>query len=130
MLRLSLIHIQMCIRDSYSAYDIIKAIRTRAGVGTSNSDPYLEECKADKNKMRELIRNERRLELCFENFRFWDIRRWGISLTETARGVDVNNNVYTPLNVEERAYKDYMYYGPIPYSETLKYNKIIQNEGW
>ena len=92
----------------YSAYDIIKAIRTRAGVGTSNSDPYLEECKADKNKMRELIRNERRLELCFENFRFWDIRRWGISLTETARGVDVNNNVYTPLNVEERAYKDYM----------------------
>lgn len=114
----------------YSAYDIIKAIRTRAGVGTSNSDPYLEECKADKDKMRELIRNERRLELCFENFRFWDIRRWGISLTETARGVDVNNNVYTPLNVEERAYKDYMYYGPIPYSETLKYNKIIQNEGW
>lgn len=115
---------------SHSAYDIIKAIRTRAKVGTSNGDPYLEECKADKEKMRTLIRNERRLELCFEGFRFWDLRRWGIDLTEVARGVDVNNNVYSPLNVEERAYEDYMHYGPIPYSEIIKYNKIIQNQGW
>lgn len=115
---------------SYSAYDIIKAIRERAGVGTNNDDPYLEECKANKDKMRDLIRNERRLELCFESFRFWDLRRWGIKLTEAARGVDVNNNVYLPLTVEERAYKDYMLYGPIPYSEILKYNKLIQNKGW
>ncbi|NDV81616.1 RagB/SusD family nutrient uptake outer membrane protein [Bacteroides sp. 51] len=115
---------------SYSAYDIIKAIRERAGVGKDNGDPFLEECKADKNKMRELIRNERRLELCFESFRFWDMRRWGMNLTETARGVDVNNNVYTFLNVEERVYKDYMQYGPVPYSETLKYDNLIQNKGW
>ena len=32
--------------------------------------------------MRELIRNERRIELCFENFRFWDLRRWNVDLTK------------------------------------------------
>jgi hypothetical protein len=60
---------------SYSAYDVIRAIRQRAGVGGA-TDPYLEECAADKDRMRALIRNERRLELCFEGFRFWDLRRW------------------------------------------------------
>ena len=49
----------------YSAYDVIKAIRKRAGIGGTN-DAYLEACAASKDKMRELIRNERRLELCFE----------------------------------------------------------------
>ncbi len=56
----------------YSAYDVIKAIRKRAGIGGTN-DAYLEACAASKDKMRELIRNERRLELCFEGFRFWDL---------------------------------------------------------
>jgi starch-binding outer membrane protein, SusD/RagB family len=116
---------------AYSAYDVIKAIRKRAGVGTTNGDPYLEECKADKDKMRTLIRNERRLELCFESFRFWDLRRWKANLNETARGMDVNGTVYTPLNsVENRSYQNYMYYGPIPYSEILKYTNLVQNNDW
>ena len=113
---------------SYSAYDVIKAIRQRAGI--EGEDPYLEECAADKEKMRKLIQNERRLELCFEGFRFWDLRRWNASLTETARGVDVNDGVYTPLNVENRSYQSYMLYGPIPNSEILKYNQLQQNAGW
>lgn len=54
----------------YSAYDVVKAIRQRAGIGENGSDPYLESIKGDRDKMRELIRNERRLELCFEGFRF------------------------------------------------------------
>ena len=60
--------------NGYSAYDVIKAIRKRAGIG-GTSDPYLEQCAGDRDKMANLIRNERRLELCFEGFRFWDIRR-------------------------------------------------------
>jgi starch-binding outer membrane protein, SusD/RagB family len=115
---------------SYSAYDVIKKIRNRAGVGTTNGDPYLEECKADKNKMRDLIRNERRLELCFESFRFWDLRRWKAPLNETAKGMDVNGTSYTPLDVENRAFTDYMYYGPVPFSEVLKFNNLSQNKGW
>lgn len=115
---------------AYSAYDVIKAIRKRAGVGLSNGDAYLEEIKGDKEKMRELIRNERRLELCFESFRFWDLRRWKANLNEAARGLDVNGASIAPLNVENRTYQDYMYYGPIPFSEVLKYNKLVQNKGW
>ncbi len=114
---------------SYSAYDIINAIRKRAGVGVNNGDPYLEECRNDKGKMRELIRNERRLELCFEGFRFWDIRRWKVNLNETAKGMNPSSS-YTVFDVEKRSYSDYMFYGPIPYSEILKYRNLEQNQGW
>lgn len=114
----------------YSAYDVIKAIRKRAGVGTSNGDPYLEECRNDKDKMRQLIRNERRLELSFEGFRFWDLRRWKSDLNQPALGMDVNGNNYMPITVEQRSYTDYMHYGPIPFSEILKYNNLVQNKGW
>ena len=114
---------------NYSAYDIIKAIRKRAGVGGAN-DPYLEECAADQDKMRELIRNERRLELCFEGFRFWDVRRWKLDLNEPVYGLEWNGNGYRRITVEERSYEDYMYYCPIPNSEVLKYSNLIQNKGW
>ena len=114
---------------NYSAYDIIKAIRKRAGVGGAN-DPYLEECAADQDKMRELIRNERRLELCFEGFRFWDVRRWKLDLNEPVYGLEWNGNGYRRSTVEERSYEDYMYYCPIPNSEVLKYSNLIQNKGW
>ena len=115
--------------NGYSAYDVIKAIRTRAGVGTNNGDPYLEECKNDQIKMRELIRNERRLELCFESFRFWDLRRWKSNLNEPVLGTDASNG-YSTFSVESRVYESYMNYGPIPHSEILKYNNLVQNKGW
>lgn len=115
---------------SYSAYDVIKAIRKRAGVGTSNGDAYLESIKNDKEKMRELIRNERRLELCFESFRFWDLRRWKSMLTESAKGMSIKGETYTVITVENRKYSDFMNYGPIPYSEILKFDALVQNKGW
>lgn len=112
----------------YSAYDVIKAIRSRAGI---NDVAYLDECAATKEKMRELIRNERRLELCFESFRFWDLRRWKANLNEPAKGIDIKGGSYTLLpEVEERSFTDFMYYGPIPQSEVLKYSNLQQNKGW
>lgn len=120
---------------NYSAYDIIKALRQRAGVGTSNGNSYLESIKGDKDKMRQLIRNERRLELCFENRRFWDLRRWKENLNEIAKGIQIDKLPdgtlkYTLIDVETRNYKDYMYYGPIPYSEIQKWSLLEQNAGW
>ena len=115
---------------TYSAYDVIKAIRQRAGVGLSNNDAYLESIKGDKELMRTLIRNERRLELCFEGFRFWDLRRWNAPLTEIAKGVSITNNVHTIIDVEARNYQDFMRFGPIPFDETLKFSALKQNAGW
>ena len=111
---------------SYSSVDVIRAIRQRA-LGIS-SDPYLDECAGDKDKMRELIHNERRLELCFEGFRFWDLRRWKEDLTVTVKGFDVSTG--EEFDVESRSYSNYMNYGPIPFSECLKYDKLVQNKGW
>lgn len=116
--------------NNFSAYDVIKAIRARAGVGTSNGDEYLESVKGDKEKMRELIRNERRLELCFENKRFWDLRRWKANLNETATGMEINGTSYKKFDVEKRDFKDYMIYGPLPYSDVLKFSNLEQNAGW
>lgn len=114
----------------YSAYKVVKAIRQRAGVGAENGDAYLESIKNNKDKMRELIRNERRLELCFEGFRFWDLRRWKVGLTEPAKGIRISQGNYTEFTVENRNYADYMNYGPIPYTEVLKFDELKQNKGW
>lgn len=112
----------------FSAYDVISAIRKRAGI--SQPDAYLESIKSDKDAMRTLIRNERRLELCFEGFRFWDLRRWNLDLDTSAEGDKIQGGVHQKITVESRLYKEYMNYGPIPYSETLKFNALQQNKGW
>lgn len=119
---------------NYSAYDIIKAIRARVH-DAGWQDPYLESIKGDQAKMRELIRNERRLELCFENHRFWDLRRWKANLNEGAKGASITSTGagvtnYNITSVEPRQYQDYMIYGPIPYSEVLKWSNLQQNDGW
>lgn len=116
--------------NGYSAYDVVKALRRRAGIGLDNGDAYLESIKDSKEKMEQLIRNERRIELCFEGFRFWDLRRWKSSLTEAAAGMSISGGNYTAIEVDQRSFADYMYYGPIPYSELLKYNELKQNKGW
>jgi hypothetical protein len=110
----------------YSARDVIAAIRKRAGI--TQPDTYLASINTTAD-MRTLIQNERRLELCFEGFRFWDLRRWKADLTVAADGVTISNGTYTINQVEVRAYKDYMYYGPIPYTQVLTFG-LVQNQGW
>lgn len=114
--------------NAYSAREVVRAIRMRAGI--SQPDGFLE-AVSTKEEMRNLIKNERRLELCFEGFRFWDIRRWKDDLTEPARGVRVTESgEYNYFEVEKRAYDNsYMHYGPIPESEIIKFN-FVQNKGW
>ena len=125
-----------------SAYDVIKMIRQRGGIGKDEKgeyvgDPYLDECASDNTgaKMRDLIRNERRIELCFENKRFYDLRRWLLPINVSAKGVQVDQNDdetlrYTILDVEPRQYESYQYYGPIPNSEVLQWSALQQNKGW
>ncbi len=131
-----------------SAYQIIKLIRERAGIGKDEfgrplpgGDLYLEKIKNDKEKMIELIRNERRLELSFENKRFWDLRRWKMPLNTVIKGMkveridpkDENSPLkYTVFDLnEKRVFDDsYQWYGPIPKGEMLKWSNLKQNKGW
>lgn len=128
----------------YTAYDVIKAIRERAGLGTNEvgialpeGDAYLEDCANDQAKMTDLIRNERRIELCFENKRFWDLRRWMLPLNEGVKGMKIDRDedtsalTYTVIDVEDRVYDNsYQCYGPLPKGEILKWSNLKQNKGW
>jgi len=121
--------------SKWTAKSVIKSLRERAGICAGVDDPYLNECAQNKDKMRELIRNERRLELCFENHRFYDLRRWQVDLNklnETVKGAEISapNAGFKTIDVEQRSYKQHQFFGPIPYSEILKYDALQQNSGW
>lgn len=119
---------------AYTARDILAKIRTRAGIPAS--DPYLlTDVGSDQTLFRDLVRNERRLELCFEGSRFWDIRRWNLieTMKETAEGMSITfdgtTKTYNVIDVEARNYSDHMIYPPVPYSAVIK-SGLVQNKGW
>lgn len=119
----------------FTPRSIIAGIRKRAKItSVGTGDAYLN--TLDTEGLKQLIRNERRIELSFEGFRFWDMRRWGLNMDETIRGMKIVNNngiyEYTVIdNVENRVYQSFMQYGPIPFEQILKCNNIlIQNKGW
>ncbi len=116
----------------FTAKDKLAELRARAGL---TPDDYLAGV-TDAAELRDLIRNERRLELCFEGFRFWDVRRWEdqATMTEPVRGAFItfeadSSYSYAYSDVEKRIFSPTMIYGPIPYEETLKYD-LEQNAGW
>lgn len=119
----------------YSAYDVVKLIRQKSG-GIPKVDKYLDEVAGDKELFRQLIQNERRLELAFENHRYFDMRRWFLPLNEDVKGVTVTKDaqgtpLYTEKTVEERNLNDVRYYYlPIPHGEILKNPNLENNMGW
>jgi hypothetical protein len=116
--------------STMSAKDIIRDVRARA-LGIV-ADPYLD-AQTTPDAMRTLIQNERRLELCFEGQRFWDLRRWNLPLNETATGYFYSGSSYIPFDVENRfdaTDADYSRYLPIPDKETLKFSELEQNDNW
>ncbi|MFO7756764.1 MAG: RagB/SusD family nutrient uptake outer membrane protein [Bacteroidales bacterium] len=79
----------------FTAADALAKIRERAGIDSDPStsgyqDQYLDDAAAaGKATFRDLVHNERRVELSFEGFRFWDMRRLNEDLNHTVRGVTV-----------------------------------------
>jgi hypothetical protein len=110
-----------------TARDVLAAIRKRAGI--TQPDAYLASITTSA-EMQQLIRNERRLELCFEGHRFWDLRRWSAPLNEPAKGVAIEGGSYEVIDVEARAFLPYMLYCPIPNDEVIKYPELLQNKDW
>ena len=90
-----------------------------------------------KEEMREKIRHERRVELAFEDHRFWDVRRWMTApddLNAPLKGVKVtrlsyNSFEYQSVEVESRSFKRSMYFYPIPQNE-LNITGWPQNPLW
>ncbi|MDR0543351.1 MAG: RagB/SusD family nutrient uptake outer membrane protein [Dysgonamonadaceae bacterium] len=115
-----------------SALDALNAVRTRVGM------PKFENNKpVDYENVKEGIRHERRIELCFEGHRYWDLKRWKLAeqvLNAPVHGIEITGNgtkidSWREFEVEKRVFTPNMYLYPIPYSELLK-TKMMQNEGW
>lgn len=125
-----------------SAKDAIRYLRIRktydgtAGIGTT--DPYLNEvAAAGESAFDQFVKNERRIETCFEGFRFYDLRRWATPLAELnksvhgAKVVKNSDGSFTyDLNMEVETRQFNSHYLPIPYDEMLRMSNLVQNEGW
>lgn len=117
-----------------SVYAAINAIRQRPSVMM----PVLK-AGLTQAQMREKIRNERRIELAFEEHRFYDVRRWKIAnVTENApaNGIEIgkSGNAFT-YKVKEaltgKAFAEKQYWLPIPRAEIqASNNKLEQNPGY
>ncbi len=117
----------------YSAYEILKTIRSQAG--GINFDLYLDEMAQSKDSFRKLIQNERRLEFTFENHRYFDMRRWVLPLNEEVEGVAVTRKEdgtfsFKVQKVEQRKYEVKNYFMPLPYAELEKNKNLMNNQGW
>ena len=112
-----------------SARELASKTRVRAGM------PELPE-GLSKDAFWTRYKNERMVELAFENHRFWDVRRWKeadkyfkniIEMQITKNADDTFS--YTRKNVS-RQWDDKMYLFPIPQSERMKNPNLAQNPGW
>lgn len=115
-----------------------------------NLPPLLLSDVSSQELLRKVVRQERRVELAFEGFRYFDVLRWGIAMDElnhTFTGVKlsddpnarnyrgsgataspVDENMY--YQFEQRKWSAHNRYFPIPQSE-LNINKSLkQNEGY
>lgn len=120
-------------KSDQSVLDAINAVRQRPDV---NMPPIT--ALGSKEVMRNIVRNERQVELAFEGLRYFDIRRW-MTAEAVAPGivrgmtyVDGNGNLKTVgLTGFEKVFnknKDYLW--PIPQRETELNPNITQNPNW
>ncbi len=114
-----------------SVYSAINAVRTRSNM------PALP-AGLNQIEMRNRIRHERRVEMAFEEHRFFDIRRWKIAenvlngtlhgIQGTLNGTAVSYRIVDVANTKFEANKMYLY--PIPFKETASNSKMVQNPNW
>jgi hypothetical protein len=113
-------------------------LRKRATIKPGTNNRYGVRAGITQDELRDLIRNERRVELAFEEHRFWDVRRWKIAeraLNAPLMGVQIVRNTdgtftYTPTLVTTSLFQPKSYNLPLPYDETTRNQNLVQNEGW
>ena len=104
----------------------LNILRARAGM------PDITETGQD---LVERYQNERRVELAFEEHRYFDVRRWMIApqvLNRNANGIIIEvpfgqSPEYTVNKVQDRAWNDKMYFLPIIQEEMNRNSNLVQN---
>lgn len=106
----------------------INMIRNRAGMPNMDKSVY-----NTQEKVRELYRRERRVELCFEGKRYDDIRRWNIG-NEVMKGTiygawNPNDNSFVTIETRNCVFPKYDSW-PLPQTEVTSNPNISQPTGW
>lgn len=123
---------ECCIElgEDEEAKRYINMIRKRANM------PNITE---NKEALKERYRNERKIELCYEQQRYFDIRRWMIApqVIQNVQGIDIrypygkSDPVYIVTeNVQQRSWNNKSYLMPIYLDEINKNKLLIQNPGY
>ncbi len=127
--------------------DILKyvnLIRERAGIPQYGNGKDMIPVSGSQNEVRELIRKERRVELCCEGIRFHDLRRWklgeefldgydyGMNFNGTQYSDDVNNPdaFFKRTTHLKRVFTKKFYWFPIHQSEIDKDPTLVQSPFW
>ncbi|MDR2129610.1 MAG: RagB/SusD family nutrient uptake outer membrane protein [Odoribacteraceae bacterium] len=109
------------------------ALRDRAGLpGIREAYARIGVNTLSNDKLRELIRRERRVELANEGHRYFDNRRWLDAEREGGEkhGFDISQDppsFYNVIAFETRYWDDKMYFQPIPQTEIDKNRALKQN---
>jgi hypothetical protein len=120
--------------------DIVKylnMIRERAGIPQYGSEDGMVPVPGGKDAMRQAIQQERRVELCFENLRYFDTHRWKIA-AQTDGGDFYGMNIEATTSAgfhqrtvfETRQWKDKQYLWNIVQDELNKNRNLVENPGW
>lgn len=122
-------------------YEYIDKVRERAGLSgvVESWTNYSNNPTKPKGKsgMRDIIQQERMIELAFEGPRFWDLRRWKLAekyLNQPVRGWSVTekdvDDYYTVRVIHNQRFfqKDYLW--PISEGEIINNPNLTQNPGW
>jgi hypothetical protein len=113
-------------------YKYVNLVRQRTGIAMPALPTGL-----SKEQMRQRIQNERRIELCFEGHRFYDVRRWkqGDLLNKPVTGMNIVKTsagtfTYTRFQVEQRVFTDKNYLFPFSQNDINRQPALIQNAGY
>lgn len=127
------------------AYQYVNQVRARVGMPAYSG--------MSQAKLRERIRNERRVELCFEDHRYFDVRRWKLFEENGSASAEKNKPLYQQvynlysMQVTPEGTQTYTiipnslhptlgivlpksYFFPVPDDEYKKNRNLGQNTGW
>ncbi|MBP1663013.1 MAG: SusD family protein [Bacteroidetes bacterium] len=126
-------------------YQYIQPIRTKAGLDTETGSLVQTWAKYSSNPakpttkegMRDIIRNERMVELAFEGQRYWDLKRWMKAseyLNKPIRGWNTEgtaeSDYYLETYIYQRKFARKDYFWPIRQKSIDSNHKLVQNLGW
>lgn len=106
------------------ALGYLNMVRERAGVAA-----YSQAELAGRYEFRNAVRNERRLELAFENQRWFDLMRWGVA-RETVNKYLASESFYAGYSYSVNPLNEWQTYLPIPIDVININPNVAQNIGY